>query len=224
VDCVTIDKIVRSKRRTLALEIARDASLIIRAPKKAPLDLIETIVLRRRPWIEKKQAIARQKLQQATPKKFVHGEGFLYLGDTYRLSIVAHTRPPVSLAQDFLLSSDHSVNAREAFITWYKKEAYALIKERLDQYSCLAGFRYNRFTTTNASRCWGSCTFKGDLRFSWRLIMAPLRVIDYVVVHELVHLEEKSHSRRFWGKVARLFPAYRECKTWLKDFGHMLVL
>ena len=219
-----IDKIIRSKRKTLALEIACDASLIVRVPERTSLDYIEKIVFKRRFWIKEKQKIAKEKYQRITPKEFVNGEGFLYLGDMYRLSIVARGDVPLSFDKEFQLSRNYLLNARQVFITWYKKEAYQKIKERLDWYSTLFGLKYNKFSITNARKRWGSCSAKGNLHFSWRLIMAPLKIIDYVVIHELVHLTEKNHFKKFWEKVKILLPDSERYKKWLKDNDHLLVI
>jgi len=219
-----IDRIIRSKRKTLALEIARDASLIVRAPERTSLDYIEKVVYKKRFWIQEKQKIAREKYRKMTPKEFVNGEGFLYLGDTYRLSIVADSDIPLSFDKEFWLSKNYLLNAKQVFITWYKKEAHQKIKERLDWYSTLFGLKYNKFNITDAQKRWGSCSAKGNLHFSWRLIMAPLKIIDYVVIHELIHLTEKNHSKKFWSKVRILLLDYERHREWLKDNGDLLVI
>lgn len=221
---IKIDKIVRSKRKTLALEIACDAGLIVRAPEGASLDYIEKVVYEKRFWIQEKQKITREKYKKMAPKEFVNGEGFLYLGDTYRLSIVARGDVPLSFDKEFRLSRNYLLNARQVFITWYKQEAHQKIKERLDWYSTLLGLKYNKFKITDAQKRWGSCSVKGNLHFSWRLIMAPLKIIDYVVIHELVHLREKNHSKKFWSKVKVLLSDYERHREWLKDNGDLLVI
>ncbi|MCS7122892.1 MAG: M48 family metallopeptidase, partial [Candidatus Micrarchaeota archaeon] len=83
-------------------------------------------------------------------------------------------------------------------------------------------FRYNRVRITNARRRWGSCSSSNNLNFSWRLIMAPLEVIDYVVVHELVHTRIKNHSKAFWRMVEAVMPDYDRQRRWLRENGHML--
>jgi len=98
----------------------------------------------------------------------------------------------------------------------YAKELNCMLKKK--------GLRYNRIKITNALKTWGSCSHQGNLNFTWRLIMAPLNVVDYVVVHELIHLDEKNHSRTFWEKVEILMPGYKEHKEWLKKNGHILKL
>lgn len=220
---IKIDKIIRSKRRTLAFEVTRDARLIVRAPERTPLDFIEKIVFKKHFWIHNKQKLAKETYHQVQPKEFVNGEGFLYLGNTYRLYIVDESNPPVLLEQEFRLSREYLPKARELFIDWYKKQAEQKIKERVDWYSNLFGFKYNRFSITNAQKRWGSCSAKDNLHFSWRLIMAPLSVIDYVVVHELVHVERKNHSQEFWKRIKIIIPNYQESRIWLKENEHRLV-
>lgn len=221
---IKIDKIIRSKRRTLALEITRDARLIVRAPETTSLEFIEKVVFKKRSWIQKKQKLAKEKYRQVQLKEFVNGEGFLYLGNTYRLYIVDNCEPPLLFDQEFRLSRVYLPTARELFIDWYKKQAYQKIKERVDWYSNLFGLKYNKFGITDAQKRWGSCGAKDNLHFSWRIIMVPLSVADYVVVHELVHLTEKNHSRKFWDRVRIMIPNYNESMTWLKNNDHLLMI
>jgi predicted metal-dependent hydrolase len=221
---IKIDKIIHSKRKTLTIEIAHDAALIVRAPERTSIDYIQKLVFQKRFWIQDKQRIAYEKYQQITPKEFVNGEGFLYLGDSYRLYIVDNDDMPLSFDKEFRLSKNCLPNARQMFIDWYKQEAYKKIKERLNWYSDLTGLKYSNYKITNAQKRWGSCNSKGNLYFSWRLIMAPLNVIDYVIVHELVHLVARNHSKSFWKKVRIIYPKYRESRQWLKNNEHILSL
>lgn len=219
---IEIDKIIRSKRRTLALEISRDSSLIVRAPKKASLEYIEEIIQKKRRWIQRKQRIARDKYKSFAPKEFIDGEEFLYLGNTYRLSIIEKDDPPLILDREFQISKRCLADAREVFIDWYKKEAYKKFRERLTWRSDLAGLKFNKFNITNAKTRWGSCSSKGNLYFSWRLIMAPLFVLDYMIAHELAHIPEKNHSAGFWNKLKLIYPEYLEGQKWLKDHSHLI--
>ena len=115
-------------------------------------------------------------------------------------------------------------SARFAFINWYKNAAREKIRQRLDWYSEASGLKYNRVNITSAMRRWGSCSGKAYLSFSWRLIMAPLKVIDYVVVHELAHIEVKNHSKNFWSKVRTIMPDYEHAKSWLRHNEFLLNL
>ncbi|MBI4778523.1 M48 family metallopeptidase [Candidatus Desantisbacteria bacterium] len=221
---IKIDQIIRSKRKTLSIEITHDARLIVRAPNATPLSFIEKFILKKRLWIQGKQNMVKEKHLSSQPKKFVSGEEFLYLGNSYCLCIVSESTWPLLFFQEFHLSRKYLSQARQLFIDWYKQEAYKKIKERVDLYSRLFGLKYNKFNITNAQKQWGSCNAKNNLCFSWRLIMSPLHIIDYVVIHELMHIDEKNHSRRFWNKVKTVIPNFKESRKWLKENGHLLVV
>jgi hypothetical protein len=154
----------------------------------------------------------------------VNGEGFLYLGKYYKLIIIDKQETALQFENGFYFSKEHLSNAKQVFMRWYKEKAYEKISERVEWYAQKRGFKYNRIIITNAQKRWGSCSYKRNLNFTWRLIMAPLPVIDYVVVHELVHLEERNHTKSFWNKVKMLMPAYKKHKDWLKENGYLLRL
>lgn len=219
---IKIDKIIRSKRRTIALEVTRDASLIVRAPYRTPFDFIEKVVFKKRFWIKEKQEFVRDRYKKIIPKEFVSGEGFLYLGNMYKLELVDVLDMPIAFNNGFQISRKYLGVAKEILIAWYKAQAYQKILERVNWYSSLSGLKYNRIKISDAQKRWGSCSAKGNLNFSWRLVMAPLRVVDYVVVHELAHLEEKNHSERFWNKIKTMLPDYMQYKDWLKENRHLL--
>jgi predicted metal-dependent hydrolase len=104
------------------------------------------------------------------------------------------------------------------------RRAYEIISQRVRGYAQKRGFKYNKINITNAQKRWGSCSRQGNLCFTWRLILAPLPIVDSVVVHELTHLEVKNHSKAFWNKVRSLDPKYKEHKNWLKNNGYLLRL
>jgi predicted metal-dependent hydrolase len=221
----TIDRLIRSRRRTYSIEVERDGSLVVRAPNRASMREIRGVVKDRRNWIARKQRQTQEKYGSTAPKHFVEGERFLYLGDPYPLAIGNATNPPLTFDnRNFVLSGEHVGEAQEAFIGWYRQQASSVISERVKRYSSPSGIRYRRLKITNAQRRWGSCSATGNLCFSWRLAMAPLDVIDYVVVHELAHIEHKDHSRKFWDRVESVLPDYRSRRNWLKDNDHLLTL
>lgn len=217
-----IEKIIRTKRKTIALHITDNATLIVKAPLNVNDKMIMNVVLKHKKWIEQKKIEIEAREQRFSPKEFVNGEGFLYLGRSYRLKIVDDQEVPLKFENEFRLSRKVLPQAKEVFIEWYKKKAYEKISERVLWYAQKRGFKHNKVNITNAQKRWGSCSSNGNLNFSWRLIMAPLHVIDYVVVHELVHLEEKNHTRAFWNKVKMLMPNYEKYKDWLKKNSYLL--
>lgn len=208
-------KLIRSKRRTIALAVTADASLIVRAPMNTPLSYIERLVNSKIDWIRK--AIARI---SSRPRPIVHeyieGESFLYLGKSYKLSTTKKADKKLVFRSGFILSAKEKKHARDLLIAWYKKEAKKKITERVEWCARRAGISYKSIKITTANRRWGSCSTTGNLNFSWRLIMAPLSVIDYVVVHELSHIENKNHSKGFWNTVKVMYPHYEKAKVWLR--------
>ncbi len=221
---VEIKKVIRSKRKTISLQVSDDATLIVKAPFGASEKIINRVILKHSNWIEKKKKEMQLRDIKFSKKEYVNGEGFLYLGNYYRLGLVENQEAPLNFENGFFLSKDSLVGAKEIFIDWYKERAYEKISERVKWYAQKRGFKYNKINITNAQKRWGSCSHLGNLNFSWRLIMAPLPVVDYVIVHELVHLDEKNHSKAFWNKAKMLITDYKKHQEWLKRNGHLLRL
>lgn len=148
----------------------------------------------------------------------------LYLGKSYILETRMNKNSIVELEDKFYISSTNPQATKRYLTAWYKIQARKTIHDRVKQLSQLAGLSYNTLGITDAQTRWGSCSTDKNLHFNWRLIMAPPPVIDYVIAHELAHLIEMNHSKAFWEKVRRMFPLYREYRTWLKRHGHTLTI
>lgn len=212
-----IHKIIRSRRRTVGLQVTHDAHLIVRVPQKMPLGTIQEVVRKKLPWILRKQRFARENYLPAVPKAFITGEKFLYLGDEYGLSVIpGNYGPLVFNEKGFLLREGCVPLAKWLFRDWYREQAAELLTARVRYYTGVTGARYSRIGISNARGRWGSCSSRGVLNFSWRLMMAPREVVDYVVIHEVVHLDELNHSKRFWQKVRTLMPDFLRAKRWLE--------
>jgi len=104
----------------------------------------------------------------------------------------------------------------------YRKLARAYLRRRLEQLARLNGFNFKKFRLSSARTRWGSCSAKGTISLTWRLILAPPEIIDYVIIHELAHTREKNHSRAFWNLVAKHLPDFRQRRRWLKQNGFRL--
>jgi predicted metal-dependent hydrolase len=204
--------------------INNDAALIVRAPFHTSVEIINKVVLKHKERLEKTQKEVQLRNLKFKKKKFVNGERFLYLGNYYRLKLVDNRETPLNLENEFFLSKKYLSHAKNIFIIWYKRRAYETISQRIRLYAQNRGFEYNKINITNAQKRWGSCSHQGNLCFTWRLIMAPLPIIDSVVVHELAHLGVKNHSKAFWHKVGSLDPEYKEHKEWLRNNGYLLRL
>jgi predicted metal-dependent hydrolase len=220
-DNIRIHKVIRSKRRTIGLVVGADATLTVRAPFHTPLEYIEDLVRRKLGWINKKiREVQSRPIVRG--KRFVNGESFFYLGDPYKLRVTSNAKVPLVFYKEFVLASEHQGEARNLLINWYKQEARKKISARVEWHARRCGMRIERVKITNAEKRWGSCGKGGSLNFSWKLIMAPLHVLDYVVVHEIAHTLERNHSATFWRKVALTCPSYRSSMKWLKQNGHLL--
>jgi hypothetical protein len=220
---IEIDKFVRSQRRTIALIVERDGSLTVRAPKRAALKDIQSFLRQKADWIIR----TREKLKsivEPAKKQYAEGEKFPFLGNEYELKLVRPQRPALKFDQGFYLEQTVQSRARDIFEKWYKKQASSFIPGRVRAFAELHGFTPKRVKITSAKTRWGSCSPDGTLNFSWRLVMAPPEVIDYVVVHELAHLRVKSHSRRFWKVVEGIFPGHKTQRKWLREHGERLTL
>ncbi len=220
---IEIDKLVRAKRRTIALIIERDGSLTVRAPMRAPQILIHQFIREKADWITR----AREKIKSIViipAKQYVDGETFLFLGSSFNLKLVKPQRPSLQFDNGFTLSHTAQPKGELTFTNWYKKQAHEIISKRVNHYAQKYNFTPKHVKITSAKTRWGSCSSNGSLNFTWRLVMAPLDVIDYVVVHELAHLRVKNHSSKFWNEVADIYPDYKKQRKWLREYGENLNL
>lgn len=218
--------LIRSKKRkkTLSLRIQEDGKVLLSVPYHTPRREIESFLGKTRAWIIKK-VWEKEKVFRESQRVFIPGERFLYLGESYPLEIREsdHRQPPLKLSfGKFILDQDHLKAARDIFIQWYKREAREVIAERLEYYTHRLHLFPREIRITNARSRWGSCSHDNRLSFSWRIILAPLAVIDYILIHELAHIKEKNHSERFWKFLESILPDYRTPRLWLKRNGHRL--
>jgi predicted metal-dependent hydrolase len=154
----------------------------------------------------------------------VEGENFLFMGQVYPLTIVPRQRSALTFdGASFRLAKSGLPIAEEAFLRWYKSQATLLLFKRVLFFAINYGFQYQKIRITSARTRWGSCNSRGTLSFTYRLVMAPAEVVDYVVLHELVHTQIKNHSKTFWNKVGELMPDYKVRLAWLKKNGKFLV-
>ena len=210
-------KIVRSKRKTTAFVIEHDGSLTIRAPLRFSRVIIEQLVVENADWIRARQDWTRQ--HSAASHRFEEGEHFYYLGKTFPLKYSVHQQQPLLLNDCFQLNQQRKTDVKKVFIAWYRHQARQVIGERAAILADLYQLFYKDIRITSARTRWGSCSRRGSLNFSWRLVMAPPEIIDYVITHELAHLKIPNHSPDFWKYIEQLSPNYRVLRKWLKENG-----
>lgn len=216
-------RIVRSRRRTISLVITKEPALVIRAPHKISISYIEDLIRKKSKWIDRKYA-EMERRPKIGERKFVDGEEFLYLGRPYVLKISDDISGDAELKDCLCISRKNLSRARDVIARWYRKRAREIIGERCRLYSCVAGAFPKSIRVTSAKRRWGSCTPRGSVNFSWRLVMAPIESLDYVVVHELVHLKHLNHGKSFWRKIGEILPDYTRHERWLKENEGLLAI
>lgn len=195
--------------------VCPDATLVVRAPMRISLEYIRDLVFRKRLWIDKKKKQALRNGPPARAKEFVDNENFFYLGEIYKLKIEEVKKIEVG---DYLYFPEKYLSrARAKMIDWYKQKAREEITKRAIIISRATGWEFKSISITSAKTRWGSCGAKGSINFTWKLVLAPLSVIDYVVAHELAHTVERNHSARFWSRVEAILPDYKIRQKWLKD-------
>lgn len=209
-----------SRRRTLQITVDRSGELVLSAPPDVQEARLREFVLEKRFWIYTKLA-EKGRLQKAVPTKcFVDGEGFLYLGRSYRLRLVDEQDVPLKLLNGrLMLHRDMLETAKTHLIHWYSGRAKLWLWEKVQDYIARMEAQPAGLKVQDLGYRWGSCG-KGDwLYFHWKTILLPPRIAEYVVVHELAHLHESHHTPEFWQRVERALPDFERRKIWLAEHG-----
>lgn len=213
------------RRRTLGLTVERDGSLVLSAPPGVADVRLERFAKEKRFWVYQKLA-AKEALPPALPRrKYVSGEGFPYLGRSHRLLLVADQEVPVKLEGGrFKMRRGEAVQGRGAMIRWYTQHAQPWITTRVVRHAERARVEPGAVAVQDLGFRWGSCAKGGRLYFHWQTILLPPRIVDYVVVHELVHLREPHHTPDFWRAVERAMPDWERRREWLAEHGPELMV
>ena len=206
-----------SRARRVRVTVAGDGEVIVTLPKKAAERRAAEAVRELRPWIDRRKAsLARAAAEVAREPGTVP-----YLGANLRL-VPEPGRERVHRRGDVLLVPPG--DAREAIERYYRRRARAEIGPRLDAATARAGSRHSGLTIRGQRTRWASCSSTGRMSFNWRLLLAPEHVLDYVIEHEVCHLEVMDHSPRFWALLEARVPGWREPAGWLRRYGSTLVL
>ncbi|MBP9719629.1 MAG: M48 family metallopeptidase [Candidatus Levybacteria bacterium] len=213
--------IIRSKRSTVALHVLPDGSLEVKAPMLMPKFFINRFIEKNKEWIQKRTALVQQK--KALEKIYKDGEAFLYLGETYPLVLRNVSRIEIAEGKLFYPQAI-KFRIKKEIEQWYIAQAKEIITREVKRYAKEMNTTYTDLTFSDTKSQWGRCTHDNRLQFSWRLVMTPLLVLRYVVVHELAHTFEKNHSYLFWSKVRSVNPSYKQQIKWLKENGNTLVV
>jgi predicted metal-dependent hydrolase len=223
-------KIIRSKRKTMGIIIDPDKGVIIRSPQNVSEEKIEEVVKKKSSWLLQKLDKVDEIKPAPAPLEYMSGEKLMYLGRRYRLKVKKYDKKKVKVKfyqGKFIVKEPADLdNRKEAIrdkvIAWYRQRADQKIEERVKKYKDKIGVEPNKVRVKKQKKRWGSCSSKGNLNFNWKLIMAPMSIVDYIVVHELVHFKHSNHSREFWQTVAAVIDDYEQRQEWLRVNGRKL--
>jgi predicted metal-dependent hydrolase len=228
--------LVRSgRRRTIGISINEFCQVSVAAPLSTREDVIQGFLTRKAGWILKTLGDLERQGKSFRSRQYDTGEEFLFLGKFHRLEILEKDALKAAVFFDGIrwkaeVPAKVPLDLRrrlvkERLVAWYQDQAKELFAGRVFQYGRLMGLGPQKITVRTQKRLWGSCGPKHQsINLNWLLIMAPLDVIDYVVVHELAHLSVADHSHRFWKKVADVLADYKIRKKWLKDNRLAMIL
>lgn len=214
-------KITRAHRKTLSLHVLPNGTIEVKAPFLVPRYFINKFLEKNSEWIEKRTKLVAEK--RALDKTYSEGETYLYLGETYTLTLADVSE--IKIENDKLLFPKAlTFRIKKEIQNWYIRQAKEVIMKETEKKAEEMDTSYNGITFSDTKSQWGRCTHDNRLQFSWRLIMTPLLVLRYVVVHELAHTKEKNHSFLFWAKVRSVNPSYKQQIKWLKTNGNNLIV
>ena len=218
IDLSTI-KITRSSRKSIAIVVLPNGTVEVRAPKYIPEFAIKAFVKSKTQWIEMRLEVVRKHIPAV--KRFETGGKFLYLGNEYSLQLGNYI--DIEIKDDKMLFPLAMASRGKAHLEkWYIKQAKIVIKNLVSEYAKTMELSYESISFSDTKSKWGSCTHDNRLQFNWRLMMAPLLVVRYVAIHELVHTIHKDHQAIFWNKVRKINPSYKQQIKWLKLNGGRL--
>ena len=226
-DQVVEYNIVYRKRKTVEIRIEYPDKVLVRAPVGLDKIRIQEILESKRDWILEKLELIKG-IEPPPEKQFISGEEFLYLGQAYTLAVLIDEKvekPVVRLdGRELVITAPvHEAELlRTALQNWYGKQTLKAALELMPKYTKIIGRKPDRLKISTARKRWGSCSSKGNVLLNWRLAMAPLSILEYVLVHELCHLVHMNHSREYWDLVESVLPDYQERLGWLKANGAQL--
>ena len=223
-------KVIKTDRRKTASIAVKDSSVLVTVPRTLSKDKVHEIVAKKKRWIQDKLDYYQQTQNISKNKEYISGEGFAYLGRNYRLKVLTGKLSDVQFKNGKLevrIPKEYSKAKREDTVKksleqWYQERALIKLKEKTRRLARKVGVEPKSVTIKSYKGRWGGCNAKQELFFNWNIIIAPNRIVDYVVAHELVHLIHHDHSKAYWKRLKSVFPDYEDCKEWLKVNGRNL--
>lgn len=213
-------EIIYKKRKSIGIQIDYYGRVQIVVPKETTDEVIQKLIEDKGEWIEQKVQEMKKRLEGDEEKVYENGEGFMYLGKSFPIMINKNyeEKDSVKFIDDeihvFVKESDEE-SIKKALKRFYYKECKSLVEKRIRFYQKEFKVKPKSVSISDSVANWGTCNSKLELTFNWKLAMAPVEVIDYVVVHEMCHMVHLNHDRSFWRLVGKILPDYEKRSNWL---------
>ena len=209
-ELLTPNNIFRTRRKSISLIIKNNGEFIVRAPLKSTDADIFKFINKKVNWIIKKRR--EKQANQTIPLRFDKPEKITILGNIYDLAYEDNNK--VKICENKIVLPKQ--NPKEKLVTFLKKKTNKYLTERVKHIAKTFHFNYASISVSSAKTRWGSCNYKNKLNFTYRLILCPVDVVDYIILHELCHTKVKNHSKKFWAEVEKCLPDYKIQEKWLK--------
>lgn len=217
------DILIRTNRRSLSLSISKQGELVVRAPKKLSMQYILAFIKEKEKWITKKknEVLENCKLNN----QFLNYDCMLFCGKKYKVvSQKGIKKIELTESEMYVPNVSDKDKLNIFYQNWYINRAKEILVNRVEYFANLMQVDYSKIVIMNNKRRWGACTRNGVLKFNYRMIMLPHKVIDYIVIHELTHLIEFNHSQAFYKIIESIMPDYKKQKELLKKYDFVLSL
>jgi predicted metal-dependent hydrolase len=225
-------KVKRSKRKTIGIKISPQEGVILAVPIRCTDATIQHVLNKKASWIIKKKNMLQDRSNMLKDREFINGEKLKLLGDDIDFNIIRGDFQKCSARFDtkgFTIYINNLATAEEqkdaiktSLNKLYREIAKKLFLDRTNYYSQILKLYPERIVIKEQKTVWGSCSSKNNINYNWRVIMAPITIVDYIVVHELCHLKYANHSKEYWQLVENIIPEYRIYRDWLKENGMKL--
>lgn len=220
IDGLTFEVVRSDRRKTVQITVERSGELFIVAPSDVADRKLVEFVEEKLLWVHTKLAEKARLQKRAPVKEFVDGEGFLYLGKSYRLRLIDRQLVDLQLKNGrFYMRRTSVYRARDIFVSWYIRRAQQWFEKQVGEWANLMAVDVGEVKVQDLGFRWGSFGNDGRVLFHWKAILLPPRIAQYIVVHELAHAHHKDHSPAFWMTVDRHLPDWRTRKAWLAENG-----
>ncbi len=210
------------KRKTMLIRIENNGDVLVLAPMGMNDSTLFELLERKRDWIRRERLMLAKRQKLSSAYKLEDGGVVLFLGKPCQICLTHHERKQCEIERKgskINVSVPQECDWKQVVRTWYREQARGILTDAVDRYSTIMNVHPGRISIREQKTRWGSCSSKKNLNFNWKIVMAPLPVLEYLVVHEMCHLVHPDHSPRFWSEVRRFMPDYQSRRDWLKRYG-----